>query len=308
MRDELDRAGITVLERGWLSSNNVVLRGFEHRGAVVVDTGYWTHSEQTVTLLRHTLAGEPLLRVLNTHLHSDHCGGNAHVQRAFGCAIDIPAGEAHKVDVWDNDALTYEATGQYCPRFTRAGVLQAGSAVSAGRWEWQVIASPGHDPLSVALYQPDLEVLISADALWENGFGVVFPELEEVPAFDAVRETLEVFSRLRVRCVIPGHGKPFDEVPAAIERALRRLEGFEADPVKHALHAMKVLIKFRLLETQEQSWSSLLSWLQRARYFELVRRRYFDDVGAEAWLRRLVAEMCRRGALAERGGRIINLD
>jgi glyoxylase-like metal-dependent hydrolase (beta-lactamase superfamily II) len=308
VRDELERAGITVLERGWLSSNNVLLRGVGRQGAVVIDTGYWCHSEQTVALLNHALAGAPLARVLNTHLHSDHCGGNAHIQRVFGCPVDVPAGEACKVDAWDDAALTYEATGQYCPRFTRAGVLEAGSTLWAGRWQWQIIASPGHDPQSVALYQPDLEILISADALWENGFGVVFPELEGSSAFAEVRETLETFSRLRVRCVIPGHGKPFAEMPAAIDRALRRLDRFEADPVKHAVHAVKVLIKFRLLEAQEVSWPGLLSWLKAARYFDTVRRRYFDGLSAEAWMRGVIGDMCHRGALVERDGRIINLN
>jgi hypothetical protein len=33
-------------------------------------------------------------------------------------------------------------------------------------------------------------VLISADALWENGFGVVFPELEGDDAFAIVAATL----------------------------------------------------------------------------------------------------------------------
>jgi glyoxylase-like metal-dependent hydrolase (beta-lactamase superfamily II) len=306
VREVLDRAGITVLERGWLSSNNILLRGADGRGAAVVDTGYWIHSEQTVTLLRHALGGQRLASVLNTHLHSDHCGGNAALQRAFECAIDVPAGEAKSVDAWDEAALTYEATGQHCPRFTRTGILTAGSTIAAGRWQWQVIASPGHDPLSVALYQPELELLISADALWENGFGVVFPELEGGPAFQEVRQTLEAFSRLRVRSVIPGHGPPFAGMTAAIDRAMRRLEGFEADPAKHALHAVKVLIKFRLLETQQESWENLLAWLNSARYFELVRSRYFGAIDATAWLRSLIDQMCRRGVLGENGGQITN--
>ena len=37
---------VAVLERGWLSSNNVLLRG--RLGTAVVDSGYWTHSAQTV--------------------------------------------------------------------------------------------------------------------------------------------------------------------------------------------------------------------------------------------------------------------
>lgn len=306
MQDALARHGITVLERGWLSSNNVLVRGDANHAAAVVDTGYWSHAEQTVALLKHALGGAPLGRVLNTHLHSDHCGGNAAIQQAFGCAIDVPAGEAEAVDHWDESRLTYRATGQHCPRFGRAGVLSAPGQVQAGRWRWEVIASPGHDPMSVALYQPELELLISADALWENGFGVVFPELEGEHAFDDVAATLDYFSHLAVAWVIPGHGAPFADMDQAIGRARSRLDSFVADPRRHALHAAKVLVKFRLLEMQSQSWGELHAWLSGAAYFDEVRRRHFGTTDARTWLRELVDDLCRRGALQVRDGRVIN--
>jgi glyoxylase-like metal-dependent hydrolase (beta-lactamase superfamily II) len=299
VNDALERAGITVFERGWLSSNNVLCRGDADHGAGLIDTGYWSHAEQTVALVRHSLGGEPLARILNSHLHSDHCGGNAALQRAFGCPIDVPSGEAGAVDAWDMARLTYEATGQHCPRFTRQGALEAGSTVMAGRWSWELIAAPGHDPLSLALYQPELQILVSADALWENGFGVVFPEFEGESAFDDVRRTLEVFSRLPVRLVIPGHGAPFTDMEGALARAHARLGAFETDPRRHAVHAARVLIKFRLLETQTESWESLMRWLRGARYFDLVRQRYFPAIAGEPWAQSLIEDMCVRGALAK---------
>jgi glyoxylase-like metal-dependent hydrolase (beta-lactamase superfamily II) len=66
---------LRVVERGWLSANNVVF--MDAAGASVVDTGYCTHAAQTVALMEHVLQGLPLARIINTHLHSDHCGGNA---------------------------------------------------------------------------------------------------------------------------------------------------------------------------------------------------------------------------------------
>jgi glyoxylase-like metal-dependent hydrolase (beta-lactamase superfamily II) len=302
----LEQAGITVFERGWLSSNNVLLRGDDHAAAVIVDTGYWIHAEQTVALLRQALCGAPLGRIVNTHLHSDHCGGNAAIQAAFDCGADVPAGEVAAVDEWDEAKLTYRATGQHCPRFHRTGFIEAPGSFMAGRWQWQVIASPGHDPLSVALYQPDLELLISADALWENGFGVVFPELEGTSAFADVGATLDRFSALRVQRVIPGHGRPFDDMPAAIDRARRRLDGFIADPRKHALHAAKVLIKFHLLETQVETWNVLTEWLRFTPYFGAVLDAHFAGVDPVAWSRELVADMCRSGALRVEGETILN--
>ena len=71
---------MSVFERGWLSSNNIFLHG-SGGDATLVDSGHSVHAEQTVALVRQALrAADPpqrLTRVLNTHLHSDHCGGNA---------------------------------------------------------------------------------------------------------------------------------------------------------------------------------------------------------------------------------------
>ena len=142
-------AGMTVFERGWLSSNNILFASGDSGNAVLVDSGYCTHAEQTAALVRQALAGRRLGRILNTHLHADHCGGNHALQVAFGCTIDVPAGDAAKVDVWDEAGLTYRATGQGCPRFERSGMLCAGQQIQCGPSPWQVVASPGHDPESV---------------------------------------------------------------------------------------------------------------------------------------------------------------
>ena len=87
---------IRVLERGWLSSNNIVfLEGAE---ATLVDSGYGAHVPQTLALRDHALAGRRLAWLVNTHCHSDHMGGNRAVQDKFGCRTTIPAGEAPPQD------------------------------------------------------------------------------------------------------------------------------------------------------------------------------------------------------------------
>ena len=79
---------IQVIERGWLSANNIVLHA--QGQAVVVDSGYVAHAPQTLALLEHALAGKKLARLVNTHCHSDHMGGNATIQRKFRCRTSIP--------------------------------------------------------------------------------------------------------------------------------------------------------------------------------------------------------------------------
>ena len=39
-------------------------------------------------------------RLINTHCHSDHMGGNAAIASAYGCRITIPAGEVKHVRPW----------------------------------------------------------------------------------------------------------------------------------------------------------------------------------------------------------------
>ncbi|MEW6372249.1 MAG: MBL fold metallo-hydrolase [Pseudomonadota bacterium] len=247
-------ATMQVFERGWLSSNNILFTG---PGTALVDSGYVTHAPQTLALVRHALGGRPLERLLNTHLHSDHCGGNAALQAAYGCHTAIPAAEAARVAAWDEDLLSYRATGQQCARFGFDGVLAPGQELELGGMRWQVLGAPGHDPHALLLFCPDEGILISGDALWENGFGVIFPELAGEPGFDEARATLDLIATLDARLVVPGHGRMFTDVPEALARAYSRLDYLSADPRRNAENAIKVLVKFLLLERQRIALADL---------------------------------------------------
>ncbi len=299
--------GLSVLERGWLSSNNVLLRGSEGHAAVLVDSSHVAHAAQTVALLRHTLAGAALGRVVNTHLHSDHCGGNAALQRAFGCAITIPPGQWQATLDWDEQALGYAPAGHDCERFTPDARLAPGSSFEVGGRRWQALAAPGHDPHSIVLFDAHHGVLISADALWENGFGVVFPELDGEAGFDDVARTFDLIESLDARWVIPGHGAPFSSVAGALQRARRRLASFVAEPARHHRHAAKVMIKYRLLQAQSCSWPELLAWFGASALIgDIWQRMGRPEGNLAAFAEGLVKELAAIGALQLRGGRVHN--
>jgi glyoxylase-like metal-dependent hydrolase (beta-lactamase superfamily II) len=297
---------LSVLERGWVSSNNVVFD--DGANASVVDTGYGSHAPQTVQLVRLALRGKPLTRIVNTHLHSDHVGGNAALHAAFGASITIPPGQADAVARWDEDALSYAPTGQFCPRFRFDALLEAGGFVRLGGLDWQAVAAPGHDPDMVVLYNDDERILIAADALWENGFGAIFPELEGASGFAEQRAVLEWVARVQPRIVIPGHGRPFTEVAAAVERALRRLEALAADPERNARHVAKVLVKFWLLQVRTATLSHMVEQLAPTRYLQVIRQRYFADQTGAALIERAVGDLVAGGAAARHGDRIDNRD
>lgn len=297
--------GVVVLERGWLSSNSVVVHGAGN--AAIVDTGYASHALQTVQLVRSTLGDAPLSLIVNTHLHSDHCGGNAALQAAYpGSVTMIPPGLAAAVASWEEQALTYAPTGQTCPRFGFQGLLTPGSEIALGDLRWEIHAAPGHDPHSVVLFEPRSRCLISADALWENGFGVVFPELEGDRAFHEVGQTLDLIEDLDPRCVIPGHGSVFTDIEGALQRARSRLAAYVASPARHAAHAAKVLLKFKLLDLQDVGKAQFLAWADGTPYFRLVHDRWFAQLSQRAWVEQLIRELAASGAARLEAERIIN--
>lgn len=297
--------GVLLLERGWLSSNNVVVRG--EREAGVVDTGYWTHSNQTLELITAAANGLPVTALVNTHLHSDHCGGNAALQASYPqMRTLIPPGHARAVREWDSAELTYEPTGQHCPRFGFDGVLQAGTTVRLGDLLWEVHSAPGHDPHSVIFLEPTSRVLISADALWQNGFGVVFPELEGYQAFDEVARTLDLIERLAPAVVIPGHGPIFTDVSQALGRARGRLEFYVRNPARHATHAAKVLLKFKLLELHHARVADLIAWAESTAYFRQVHFDWAANTPLQPWIQELLEDLSRSGAAKIRDNVVFN--
>ncbi|MBC5783964.1 MBL fold metallo-hydrolase [Ramlibacter sp. USB13] len=297
--------GVVLLERGWLSSNNIVLLG--NGEAAVVDSGYWTHAAQTIDLVERVAQGRAMTTLVNTHLHSDHCGGNAALQAAHPALRTlIPPGQAAAVRDWDPVALSHEPTGQACPAFRFDDVLVPGTAVRLGAADWEVHAAPGHDPHSVILFEPASRTAISADALWENGFGIVFPELEGERAFEEVSATLDLIERLSPRLVLPGHGRAFTGVAEALARARSRLAAYVADPRRHAAHAAKVLLKFKLLELQQVRRADFLTWAENAAYLRLVHERFASGMPLAEWVDALLRDLAASGALREENGALTN--
>lgn len=298
-------AGMHVFERGWLSANNVLFTGSNK--TLLVDSGYCTHSKQTLSLVKGVLGNRKLDALVNTHLHSDHCGGNAALQACYPeVETFIPPGHSREVAQWDAAALTYEPTGQLCPQFTFDHTLQPGTEIRLGTANWQIHAATGHDPHSVIFFEPVASVLISADALWENGFGVVFPELEGANAFSDVAVTLDLIDRLNPKTIIPGHGRVFSYTPETLTKARQRLDTFVASPERHARHAVKVLLKFKLLEVQHQLTTEFTQWAMATPYFEQIRKSFFADIQIRPWITQLCNELIAAGVARHEGEHIVN--
>jgi len=298
---------ILVIERGWLSSNNVLF--FEGESATLVDAGYVGHAPQTVELVKSALAGRrastKLSRLINTHSHSDHIGGNSALQAEFGCKIVIPAGIERMVTDWDTNALLLDAAKQRGDRFAHDAVIEANSEFEMGGMTWQALPAPGHDMEALIYYCAEKRILISGDALWQDGFGIIFGELMgRKDALPATRATLETIGRLGVDIVIPGHGAAFDDFDAALARAFKRLESFEADSTRMGRNAVRACFTFNLLDLERLREDELPTYLKSVPFFDNVNQRMlgFSDADFAAWL---LGELLRSRSIEVRDGWIL---
>jgi glyoxylase-like metal-dependent hydrolase (beta-lactamase superfamily II) len=301
--------GLTVFERGWLSSNNILF--VDDDRAALVDTGYCTHADQTLALVGHALADRALDDVLNTHLHSDHCGGNAALQTRYPAVVTaIPPGLAQAVTEWNEDLLGHSAFGQAIVRYRFDRLLQPGSTERLAGRDWQVHAAPGHDNDAVLLFEPASRTLISADALWQNGFGVVFPELGGGSGYSEVADTLDLIEKLAPATVIPGHGPVFTQVAEALAVARKRLDGFVQQPERHTRHAAKVLIKYKLLELGRTTHADLHAWAQAtpmlAVLHDMLRPANQTPDDFSPWVNDVLADLARSGAVGVEGDAVFN--
>ena len=298
---------IRFIERDWLAANHVMFRDAD--AATLVDTGYGKFNDVTLEKVGKVLSdwGDlPLERIINTHIHSDHIGGNAALQRAHpGCSITIPLDEQPALVNWDAPDQMLSYADQEAERFAWDAVIAAGETVSLSGEAWEAIATPGHDMGSLVLFSPKLRVLISADALWENGFGFVVPQAIDPRPLAAQRASFKRLAELDVALVIPGHGPMFTDFSGALKRASDKLEAFAADDMRIVRNVVKGMFIYSLMWREEMLLADLPNYVSRIGVHRDYNAQFFK-MSDEAFADWLVAEALRAGKARVDGGRLVS--
>lgn len=148
-----------------------------------------------------------------THGHGDHIGANASLKEAFP-ELQICVHEK------DQDMLPYPAKNLsilaafYGGATVRSPLadrtLKEGDTISAGKYIFEVIHTPGHTPGGICLYRKDPEkgqppVLFSGDSLFKNGIGRTdFPGCSQETLIQSIKNKLLVLDEKTI--IYPGHG------------------------------------------------------------------------------------------------------
>ena len=142
--------------------------------------------------------------ILNTHLHLDHCFGNAW---AAGRYDVLPM--AHKEDETLLARMGEQARMFGLPFEVRTerlgGYLKDGDVLTLGENRIEVIHTPGHSRGGLCFYIPSAEWLISGDSLFEGSIGRT--DLEGGSYATLIKSITERLMTLAEETVVyPGHG------------------------------------------------------------------------------------------------------
>jgi len=288
-------AGLFFIGRDWLNANHFVFLGPE---PALIDTGYAQGHEETLAELA-ALGLEPaaVKRIILTHTHADHVGSVRSIQETSACRVSLHPISRHYVETrnkWATWWYYYDHEAEFFPTHES---LEDGQEVRLGAMTFQVLHLPGHAAGMIALFEPREEILLSSDALWEDDLGVLTPRIEGLDCVFRALESLDRLAGLKVRKVYPGHGRPFEDLAGAVDRARSKLERFIAEPRTQGLDQIKKIIVFTLLRTGGLPAHSLFGHLSECPWFGETISLFFGNDRPRPIFDQVIDELIQKGAL-----------
>ena len=98
----------------------------------------------------------------------------------------------------------------------------------------------------------------------------------------------------------------FDDVHGAVTRAKSRLDYLQGDPLRNATHAIRVLVKFKLLEAQALRRDALFAWMQATPLMQRVHARFMNAHALETIFDQTLQALAKAAALSFDGDRVID--
>jgi hydroxyacylglutathione hydrolase len=140
--------------------------------------------------------------IINTHGHYDHILANKQLQDKLGAKILIHRDEKNFLT---NEVKSHaRESGFKVGKTSPARLLKEGDTISIGKYNFEVIETPGHSKADISLYEPREKILFSGDTLFGGCIGRT-----DLPESDPrkMQRSLKKLARLPGNTkVYPGHG------------------------------------------------------------------------------------------------------
>jgi glyoxylase-like metal-dependent hydrolase (beta-lactamase superfamily II) len=206
-----------------------------NKRALLFDTGMGTSDLKKVT---DQLTPLPIV-VLNSHTHNDHVGDNWEFQTVYGMDTGFTRRNARGARA---DAQAELAPGQICgslprgfdpkPYVTRpwkiSAYLHDGERLDLGGRTLQVLATPGHTPDAISLFDRAHGLLFTGDTYYPATIWLYRPETD-LRAYDAsIRRLAALVPQVKV--VLGAHNVPVAP-PSVLPRLVAAFEQVRAGKI-----------------------------------------------------------------------------
>ncbi len=177
-----------------------------HQG-IVIDPGMYNANENAIFDQLIEDNNIELTEIVNTHLHIDHCLGNKYVRERYNCPV---AASPDDEFLGERIAVQAQYFGLKAPDEIVKSVainhpLNDGETLEIGTSQIKIIASPGHSPGGIVLYDTQSKVLICGDSLFRGSIGRT-----DLPGGDFTQLVSSIKNKLLKlpddTIVYPGHG------------------------------------------------------------------------------------------------------
>ncbi|MDH5499563.1 MAG: MBL fold metallo-hydrolase [Gammaproteobacteria bacterium] len=182
--------------------------------AVLFDTGNGIGNIRAVV---DQLTDKPV-RVINSHSHFDHIGGNHQFDQVLSIATEFTLARTHGIE---SDELRMEVSPAALCRdlpegvtaiehrtqpFSISGKIADGDIVDIGGRQLEIMHIPGHTPDSIALLDREAGYLWSGDSFYEGPIWLFFPETD----LEAYRSSVTKLAAMAtdLNAVFPAHNTP----------------------------------------------------------------------------------------------------
>lgn len=178
----------------------LVRKDQDAESCLIIDPGY-EPAELIEAINRQSLKPE---KILLTHGHCDHIAGVGPLLQAFpGLRTAISKDEVEMLDNPMNNLSLM--IGEPLSLSAADELLEPGSAVQAAGLTFKVIATPGHTPGGISLYNESEGIIFTGDALFAGSIGRTdFPYSNGSDLIAAIRDNL--FCLPDETVVYSGHG------------------------------------------------------------------------------------------------------
>jgi hydroxyacylglutathione hydrolase len=188
---------IDILELGPFFVNCYIVGDPESKKGFIIDPGW--DSEKIISHVNQH--GLTIDTIVITHGHADHIVALDEIRRRYKAAVMI--GERDALMLIDPKANLSSSLGEQFRTGRADRLLREGDIVSAGRFQFKVLETPGHTIGSISLY--GYGVVFTGDALFLGSIGRTdFPGSSHETLLESIYKKLLVLPEDTI--VYSGHG------------------------------------------------------------------------------------------------------